>query len=170
VAGPSHHRDTIPIDPDLSDAVMPPRRSGRRFAPYRVDPRVLAAIAAGGALGGPARYAIARALPTASGSFPWATFWTNVSGAFVLGLVLVFLLERFRPSRYLRAFLGTGVCGAYTTFSTFSVETDLLVRDHRYLTAGAYVGASLLFGLVAVYVGMLLARLLPAHPSRRLRP
>ncbi len=170
MAGPPHELRTIPIDPDLSDAAVPPRRSRRRFAPYSVDPRLLAAVAAGGALGAPARYAIARALPTASGSFPWATFWTNVSGAFVLGLVLVFLLERFRPSRYLRAFLGTGVCGAYTTFSTFSVETDLLVRDHHYLTASVYVGASLVVGLSAVYIGMLLARLLPAHPSRRLQP
>jgi CrcB protein len=170
VAGPRREADVIPIDPDLVDDVPPPRRTSRPYAPYRVDPRLLVAVAAGGALGAPARFAISRLLPTAAGSFPWATLWTNLSGAFVLGFVLVFLLERFRPSRYLRAFIGTGFCGAYTTVSTLAVETDLLIRDDHYLTATTYVTVSVLAGLAVVYFGMALARLLPAHPARRARP
>src|SRR5579884_3187419 len=72
---------------------------------------VLASIAAGGALGTLARYLLASVVHRSPGSFPWATFWTNVTGSFVLGLVLVLILERFPPTRYLRAFIATGFCG-----------------------------------------------------------
>ena len=66
------------------------------------------------------------------------------------------LIERFPPSRYARAFAGTGVLGAYTTFSTFSVETDLLVKDGHVGTAIAYVVASLVAGIAAAWLGVVL--------------
>jgi CrcB protein len=150
--------EPVPIDPDVVDV------------PFRPDPRVLLAVALGGAVGGPARYALSQLVTSAPDSFPWATFWTNVSGSFVLGFLLIWLLERFRPSRYLRAALGTGFCGAYTTFSTFSVETDLLLKDGHAGTAATYVAASLVVGLAAVYAGMRLARLVPVHPDRPAEP
>ncbi len=90
---------------------------------------VLGAIALGGMIGATARYKLATWITVPAGTFPWATFWTNLSGSFVLGFLLVLLLERFPPTRYARAFAGTGVLGAYTTFSTFSVETDVLIKD-----------------------------------------
>jgi CrcB protein len=146
--------ESIPIDPDVGTVASRP------------DPRLLLVIAVGGAVGGPARYALSQLVSGAPNTFPWATFWTNVSGSFLLGFLVIFLLERFRPSRYLRAALGTGFCGAYTTFSTFSVETDLLVKDGQVVVATAYVAASLLVGLAAVVAGMRLARLLPTHRDR----
>ena len=69
---------------------------------------MLAAIACGGAIGATARYEMTLAMPIHSGKFPWATFWTNVTGSFVLGVILILLLERFRPTRYLQQFAVTG--------------------------------------------------------------
>jgi fluoride exporter len=100
-----------------------------------------------------------RLIHVAKNGFPWATFWTNVSGSLVLGFVLVLIIERFPPSRYARAFVATGFLGAYTTFSTFMVDTDLLVKDHHGGLAAVYVAASTVAGFAAVWVGMLLGRL-----------
>jgi CrcB protein len=121
---------------------------------------VLAAIAAGGALGAPARYGVAQFIPVEPGHFPWATFWTNISGSFALGVILILLLERFPPSRYLRPFIATGFLGAYTTYSTFAVETDLLLKDGHVGTAVAYMAASLAAGFTAVWFGIAIARML----------
>jgi fluoride exporter len=119
---------------------------------------ILAAIALGGALGAPARYGVAQLVHVAKGCFPWATFWTNVTGSFALGLVLVLILERFPPTRYVRPFVATGFLGAYTTYSTFAVETNLLVRGGQAGTGVVYGLASLVAGFVAVWAGMLVAR------------
>lgn len=121
--------------------------------------RILAAIALGGALGAPARYGVAQLIHVPRGGFPWATFWTNVSGSFALGLGLVLILERFPPTLYLRPFVATGFLGAYTTYSTFAVEADLLVRDGRVPVALAYALGSLVAGFIAVWAGMRVARL-----------
>jgi CrcB protein len=146
-------------DPDVD------RLASRRGAPRtsrRADPRVLAAIALGAMPGAAARYGLSRLVPVHPGGFPWATFGTNVSGSFALGFLLVTLVERFPPSRRLhvgvRAFAGTGFLGAYTTFSTFSVEADLLVKDGHAATATAYVAASLVVGLAVALAGMVAAR------------
>jgi CrcB protein len=120
---------------------------------------VLLAISVGAMGGATARYKLATWITVPTGGFPWATFWTNVSGSLVLGFLLVLLIERFPPSRYARAFAGTGFLGAYTTFSTFSVETDLLVKDGHAVTAGLYVGASLVLGLAVAGLGVALGRL-----------
>lgn len=79
------------------------------------------------------------------------------------------IAERFPPSRYLRPFLATGFLGAYTTYSTFAVETDVLVEDGHVAAALAYLAASLGAGLAAVWLGMGVARLLPLR-RRRGRP
>jgi CrcB protein len=109
-------------------------------------------------LGAPARYGVAQLIHVARDGFPWATFWTNISGSFALGLILVLLLERFPPTAYLRPFLATGFLGAYTTYSTFAVETDLLIRDGHAGIGVAYALAGLVAGFVAVWAGMLVAR------------
>ena len=124
----------------------------------RTDPKVIGAIALGGALGASTRYGIAQLITVAPDSFPWATFWTNVSGSFALGVVLALVLERFPPSRYARAFAATGFLGAYTTYSTFAVETDLLIKDGHAAIAIGYVVASFVVGFGAVLAGMGLAR------------
>ncbi len=109
-------------------------------------------------MGAPARYELSQLVHVAKDSFPWATFWTNVSGSFALGLVLVLILERFPPTVYLRPFIGTGFLGAYTTYSTFAVEADLLVKDSHPVLAATYMVASLIAGFAAVWAGMTVAR------------
>ena len=117
--------------------------------------------------GATARYKLATLIPVAAGEFPWATFWTNVSGSLVLGLLLVLLIERFPPTRYARAFAGTGFLGAFTTFSTFSVETDVLIKDGHPATAAVYVVASLAVGITVAWLGVLLGRQVPRHRLAR---
>jgi len=135
-------------------AVQPARTGG-------VRPSVLAAIALGGALGGSARYGLAQAIHVSHDTFPWATFVTNVSGSFVLGVVMALILERFPPTRYLRPFIATGFLGAYTTYSTFAVETDLLVKQGHAVMGVGYAVASLVTGFAAVWAGISIARTVP---------
>ena len=130
----------------------------------RAEPSVLAAIALGGALGAPARYGIAQLITGAPDAFPWATFWTNITGSFALGLILALVLERFPPTRYLRPFIATGFLGAYTTYSTFAVETDLLIKNGHAAIALAYAAASLVAGFAAVWAGIWAARAVPSDP------
>jgi len=137
----------LPLDPDIDVDI------GRR-----TDARVLAAISIGAMIGATARYKLATWIHVPAGGFPWATFWTNVSGSLVLGALLWVLVERYPPSRYARAFAGTGILGAYTTFSTFSVETDVLVKDGHVGVAVAYVVASLVVGIAAAWFGVVAAR------------
>jgi CrcB protein len=133
-----------------TDDIQPERPVAR---PER-RPAVLAAVAAGGALGAPARYGIALAVEVTPGTFPWGTFWINVSGSFALGVVLAVLLARFPADRFVRPFLATGFLGAYTTYSTFAVETDLLVRNGHTGVAVAYVAASVVAGFAAAGAGI----------------
>lgn len=119
---------------------------------------MLAAVGSGGFLGALGRYELGLTWPTAAGHFPWTTFTINVSGAFVLGLVLTLLLERFGPTRFVRPFFCVGVLGAWTTMSTFAVESDLLVKDGRAATAVVYVLATVVVGVAATWVGVALAR------------
>lgn len=117
-------------------------------------------------LGAAARFELAEALPTRAGHFPWATFWTNLSGSFVLGFLLIVLLERFPPTRYLRPFLATGILGAYTTMSTFTVEMVVLIKDGHVAIGALYGAGSIICGLLLAAVGVAAARRTP----RRHRP
>lgn len=134
--------------------------------PPHLQPRLLAIVAVGGATGSLARYAVARLLPTPSDGFPTATFVTNLSGAFLLGLLLE-LLARTGPDegqlRRARLLLGTGLIGAFTTWSTLAVEVVLLGRDGRTALALGYGLVSVLGGLLTAALGILLAaRVRPA--------
>lgn len=124
----------------------------------RRDPRVVAAVSLGGALGAPARYGISQAVHVTTGTFPWGTFWTNVSGSLALGFFLALVLRRFPGIRYLRPFVASGFLGSYTTYSTFAVETDLLIRNGRPGVATAYMALSFLGGFAAVWLGGRLGR------------
>jgi CrcB protein len=116
----------------------------------QLDRRELAAIFAGGFVGAVARALLAEVLPFQAGEWPWPTFLVNVAGAFMLGYFTTRLQERMPLSSYRRPFLGTGVCGALTTFSAMQVELlEMLDGDHVGLAAG-YAAASVAAGFLAV--------------------
>jgi fluoride exporter len=116
------------------------------------------AVLAGGAAGALARAGLADALPRADGQWPWATFAVNVAGAALLAWLTTRLAEMLPPTRYWRSLLGTGFCGALTTFSTFQVEAIKLARERSVLLAAAYVGASVGAGMFAAVGATVLAR------------
>jgi fluoride exporter len=117
------------------------------------DRRELLAIFAGGFLGAVARALVAEALPHDPSAWPWATLAVNLAGAFALG----WFATRLREPVVL-SFVGTGVCGALTTFSALQLELlRMLDGDHVMLAAG-YAGASLVGGLLAVAAATTLAR------------
>ena len=85
----------------------------------------------------------------------------------MLGFLLVLIIERLPPSRFLRPFLTVGFLGTYTTYSTFMVEADVLVKDGHGATAAVYLIVSTLAGSAAVSVGIVGGRLIPIAPRRR---
>jgi len=124
----------------------------------RLKPSVLVAIGLGGALGAGARYGLVDAFPARAGGVPWTTLAINLSGSFALGALLTVLLERWPPTRFVRPFVAIGFLGAFTTFSTVAVESDLLVKDSHVATALVYDVLSLAGGLVAAFVGIIAGR------------
>ncbi|HEX6515625.1 MAG TPA: fluoride efflux transporter CrcB [Nocardioidaceae bacterium] len=130
---------------------------------------ILVAIALGGALGSLARWAVGEVLPHRAGQIPWSTFLENVSGALLLGALMVFVLDLWPTTRYVRPFLAVGVLGGYTTFSTYMLDTRTLVDRGAVGPALAYLFGTLLAGLVAVWAGILLARTAVRLLTRRRR-
>ena len=121
--------------------------------------RTFWAVAIGAALGGVARYYLASAIQQRVGpTFPWGTLVINVSGSLLLGVLMRYALATPSVSAELRAFLTTGFCGGYTTFSTYSYETAALLEDGQYGRAGTYALASVVLALVATFAGFVLAR------------
>ena len=116
------------------------------------DRRELTAIFIGGAAGGLLRVWLAEMFTSTATQWPWATFAINVSGSFALGYLATRLQERLPLSTYRRPLLGTGFCGAYTTFSTMQVEILTMVDHHRYGLAAGYAAASIAAGYLAVWV------------------
>ena len=111
-------------------------------------------VALGAAIGAPLRYLTDRAIQARQAStFPWGTVTVNVAGSLLLGYLI-----GLPAGPWLSAMLGTGFCGALTTYSTFSYETLRLVREGDRVLAAAYAIGSVLAGLGAAYVGLLLAQ------------
>jgi CrcB protein len=120
--------------------------------------QLAAAIALGGALGALARAGLTDVWTPRVGTWPWATFAANVGGAFLLGFFATRLQERLPPSTLRRPLLGTGFCGALTTFSTLDIELLRLGRQHCFGLAAGYLAASLVCGFAAVFVATHLVR------------
>jgi fluoride exporter len=116
------------------------------------DARELGAVFAGGALGGLARVELSVLAPTPAGDWPWSTLAVNLVGAFLLGYFATRLAERLPPSAYRRPFLGTGVCGGLTTFSTMQLELVRMLDRGRVGLALLYAAVSLAAGLAGVLV------------------
>jgi CrcB protein len=117
------------------------------------------AIALAGSLGALLRYWLDGVVSgRTGGGFPWGTFVVNVSGSFLLGLLFTLLTERYRVDTWIRSGLAIGFLGAYTTFSTLSLETCRLLEDRAVGLAAANALGSLAAGLGALYVGVVLGR------------
>jgi CrcB protein len=116
----------------------------------RLDRRELAAIFLGGAIGALVRAGLSKLNPDPAPDWPWVTFAENIGGAFLLGYFATRLQERLPLSSYRRPLLGTGFCGALTTFSTMQLELLKMVDAHRYGLAAGYTGASIALGYLAV--------------------
>lgn len=141
-------RPELPLDPDAS---------ARAPRPVHLRPAAVGWVAAGGVAGTAARYGLFLADPVRTAGWPWATFVVNVVGAFLLGVVLEALARSGSDSgwrRRIRLLVGTGFCGSLTTYSTFAVEADLLVRDHTAGLAVAYLATSLVAGVGATAAGI----------------
>lgn len=136
------------------------RQSGRGRGRGRNDATVLAAISVGGAAGAAARYLIGATWPTPAGAFPVSTLAINLLGCALIGVLMVLITEVWSGQRLLRPFLGTGVLGGFTTFSTYTVDIQRLV-------AGTHTGTALLY-LSLTPIGALLAVWVSATATRRL--
>jgi len=140
---------------------------------HRSEVDVLAVIAVGGALGSLARWATeqfadARLVDVAAGRvFPWPTLGINILGCVLIGVLMVVVTEAARPTRYVRPFLGVGVLGGFTTFSTFAVGTRTLAATGHAEVAASYAAASVIGGLAAVFVGVSATRALVGARQRR---
>jgi len=120
---------------------------------------MLWAIALGSALGGTARFLLSRAAQEwTSFTFPTGTLLVNLLGALIAGFVIRYALETSAMPAEMRAFLTTGFCGGFTTFSAFSYETAAQLEDGNYKRAAVYVVVSVLGALLAMYAGFAGAR------------
>ncbi|MFF8604583.1 CrcB family protein [Streptomyces sp. NPDC015346] len=113
---------------------------------------VIGAVAAGGALGAAARYGASLAWPTPTGAFPWTVLLVNVSGCAAIGVLMVLVTEvAAAPHPLVRPFLGTGVLGGFTTFSTYALDTQSLLSAGETARGVAYMGVTPAAALAAVW-------------------
>jgi CrcB protein len=156
-------KEREPVDPDVD--LADPEQRGELRAPH--GGAVLAAIALGGILGAEARYGLGLAWPHPVSGWPWSTFVINFSGCLLIGVLMILITERFTPHPLLRPLLGVGVLGGYTTFSTFTVDiVTLAVHGHPFLGV-AYLVATPIAALAAVWIGAALTRRIVAERTER---
>jgi CrcB protein len=151
-----------PVDADVTREDV----AGVRPTHTPVDPRRLGVVLLGGFAGGLARYETVAHWATTGGAFPWSTLAVNTAGAFVLGLLVIVALEVIGPSAYARPLIGTGFCGALTTFSSVAVQVDELVAHGHAGLGCAYLSSSVVVGLAAAALGALVGRHVPPTAAR----
>ncbi len=139
-----------PVNPDI-DLHVPAQRAELRWA-------VLAAVSAGGALGSLARYGVTSAFPHRAGEFGWSTFGINVAGCLLLGALMVLLEEVWPDRTLLRPFLGVGILGGFTTFSSYVVDALHGFTSGAAGAAFGYLIGTLAAALAAVWLGAAVAR------------
>jgi CrcB protein len=124
-----------------------------------MEPKLLAAVAVGGAVGSVARYLSMVAIGHWLGSgFPWGTLAVNVVGSMIMGVLVEASALVWSPSPEVRALLTVGVLGGFTTFSTFSLDVAYLAERHQNVVAAVYVMASVALSVSALYMGMMIVR------------
>jgi fluoride exporter len=151
--GPPDPHAELPVDPDT---------------PLHRRPSAWAWVLAGGVLGTGLRWTIEQAMPTPDRSWPWATFLINLSGAFLLGALLEFLARAGSDAGWrqrVRLFAGTGVCGAFTTYSTLALEISSLGRHGVPWLGLAYGVVSMVAGIGCAWAGIAAAGLVRRPPA-----
>ena len=134
---------------------------------FEVLVRTFWAVAVGAAAGGVSRYYLSLAIHNRVGAaFPWGTLLVNVTGSLLLGFLMRYTIATPSVSAEVRLLLTTGFCGGYTTFSTFSYETAMLMEDGQYERAATYAVASVIVAIIATACGFLLARELITFRAR----
>jgi fluoride exporter len=123
---------------------------------------IAAAVAAGGALGSLLRYFLASAIQPAGSVFPWGIFIVNITGGLVMGLIVEASALKLNLAPEMRAFLTVGILGGYTTFSTFSLDSALLLQKGEYALAAGYIGGSVVLSILALFAGLWIVRALYA--------
>jgi CrcB protein len=151
------------VDP-AADLKVPARRRGSSW-----DPTVLATIAVGGIIGAEARYGMSVWLPHRVGQWPVATWLVNTSGCFLIGVLMVVITELTSPHRLVRPFLGVGILGGYTTFSTAMVDVQQLALAGRGGLALGYLAVTVVAALAATFLGAMLTRVVAAARPQRER-
>jgi CrcB protein len=120
---------------------------------------ILLAVAMGGALGSLLRYFAAGSIQSAAWpGYPWGIFVVNITGGFAMGVIVELAALKVQMTPEVRAFLTVGVLGGYTTFSTFSLDSVLLIERGQYATAALYVTGSALLSIAALFAGLWLVR------------
>lgn len=115
-------------------------------------------VALGGGLGAAGRFGVSLAMPARAGEWPWATFLINVTGSLLIGLLAGWLATRGEAGEPWRLFLGVGVIGGFTTFSAYSLETMRIIERSDWVGASTYSIGSVVVGLIAVGLGLLVAK------------
>lgn len=148
----SSRTPATPVDPD-GDLHVPAQQRQRAW-----DPAVLGAIAAGGVVGAEARYGMSVWLPHEAGQRDVATWLVNTSGCFLIGVLMVVITELASPHRLVHPFLGVGILGGYTTFSTAIVDVQEMAVAGRGGLGLSYLAETVAAALVAAFLGATLAR------------
>lgn len=149
----------MPVRRPADVLVSSPSRPPTIGALLRGHADLLPAIALGGAIGSLARWGLAEALPHSATAFAWSTWLVNVTGAFALGLLMPLVLALGPHRRRLRPFLGAGVLGGFTTFSTWMLDVRTTL-DSSALLAVTSLAATLVLGLIATVAGLTAGRTL----------
>jgi fluoride exporter len=118
------------------------------------------AVGFGGGLGALLRYYVASLVQPAGYLFDWGIFFVNISGGFVMGLIVEGSALKFNLAPDLRSFLTVGILGGYTTFSTFSLDSALLLQRGEYLQAAGYIIGSVVLSILALFAGLWVMRLI----------
>lgn len=125
-----------------------------------IEWNMLLAVFAGGGTGAALRYALAGAVQQGSGdAFPFGTLTVNFLGSLLLGLIVQIAETKTGPGPWMRLYLTVGLCGGFTTFSTFSLETFRLMQDGSHLLAAGNIAGSIVLCLAGIWAGMVLGRL-----------
>ncbi|NNM47271.1 CrcB family protein [Knoellia sp. DB2414S] len=119
---------------------------------------IVGSIAAGGAIGALARWGLAELIPHGTGEFATSTLIANVVGAFLIGVLMVVVVEVMQPTRLVRPFLGVGVLGGFTTFSTYTLDLHEMLREGHPGAAAAYLVVTLVGGLAATAAAIAVTR------------